>query len=346
MLKQIRKKIDEELDIFLKNDTLALSLAKTNHSLYRELSRFVLNGGKRIRPSLFILAYEGFSASKTKSIYKTAIAFELLHDFFLIHDDIIDRSDLRRGLPSIHRALSGKINPSSGLSLKGSDLAIIAGDILFSFALRAFLSAQNYSKNALPALEEFINCSFYTEVGEYIEMLESLKPIAKVKKDDIYKIYELKTAKYTFSYPLSIGAQLAQAPKKTTKALYNYGILLGTAFQIQDDIIGLFSNENKSGKSSLSDLNEAKKTILIYNAFKKACPGDKKIIKTLLSKPRANQQDLKKIRSLVEKTGSLTLAKKEVNLYFNKSKKILDGLKIKRRQKEELNLFAKQILGI
>ncbi len=347
MLKQIRKKIDREIDIFFKKDKLALDLAKSNFSLYKELRKFSLSSGKRIRPSLFVLAYEGLRTKKTKDIYKTAVSFELLHDFFLIHDDIIDRSDLRRGVPSIHKILSRvETKTSTGLGPNGSDLAIIAGDILFSLAMRAFLSSKVCSKNCLKALDKFISCSFYTEIGEYIEMLETTKSIEDVKKEDIYKIYELKTAKYTFSYPLSIGAELASAPEKTIKGLFNYGISVGIAFQINDDILGLFANEEKSGKSSFSDLNEAKKTLLVWRAFQAGSLKDKKAIKRLLGKAKINKQDLYTMRIIVEKTGSLAYAKKEINRYFSKSQKFLLTLKMKEAQKQELNLFTKRILGV
>ncbi len=346
MLKQIRKKIDEQLKIFFASDELALSLTKSNLLLYKELRNFVLSKGKRIRPALFVLAYDGLTTRKSKDIYKTAISFELLHDFFLIHDDIIDRSDLRRGAPSIHKALAKNLKHSANIGPSGSDLAIISGDILFSLALKAFLSSEAYSNNSFKALNKFINCSFYTELGEYIEMLESIKNIAQVKKEDIYKIYKLKTARYTFSYPLSIGAELASASKKTIKDIFDYGIYVGIAFQIKDDILGLFANEEKSGKSSLSDLNEAKKTLLIWKAFQTASSKDKKAIKTLLFKTKINKQDLYMMRSIVERTGSLTYAKKEINRYYSQSQKILTSLKMKEVQKRELNLFTKRILGI
>ena len=346
MLKQIRKKIDEQLKMFFTNDELALGLAKSNLLLYKELRSFVLSRGKRLRPALFVLAYEGLAIRKSKDIYKTAVSFELLHDFFLIHDDIIDRSDLRRGAPSIHKALDKHLKHSGNTGPNGSDLAIISGDILFSLALKAFLSSETYSKNSFKALGKFINCSFDTEIGEYTEMLESIKNITQVKKEDIYKIYQLKTARYTFSYPLSIGAELASAPKKTIKGLFDYGISVGIAFQIRDDILGLFANEEKSGKSSLSDLSEAKKTLLVWRAFKTASPKDKETIKTLLEKTKINKQDLYKMRSIVEKTGSLTYVKKEINRYYTQSQKILSALKLKKAQKQELNLFTKRILDI
>jgi geranylgeranyl diphosphate synthase type I len=346
MLKQIRKKIDKQLKMFFAKDRLALNLAKLNCQLYRELSKFVLSKGKRIRPALFVLAYEGLANKKTKTIYKTAVSFELLHDFFLIHDDIIDRSDLRRGTPSIHRVLAKSLKDSAKTGPNGNDLAIISGDILFSLALKSFLSSEKYSKNSLKALSKFIDCSFYTELGEYIEMLESIKDITQVREEDIYEIYKLKTARYTFSYPLSIGAELASAPPKSIKGLFNYGISVGIAFQIKDDILGLFANEAKSGKSSLSDLNESKKTLLIWKAFQAACPKDKKTIRVLLSKAKINKKDLCTMRYIVEKTGSLSYAKKEINRYYLNSQKILAGLKMKKEQKNELNLFTKHILGV
>jgi geranylgeranyl diphosphate synthase type I len=345
MLKQIRKKIDAQIKDYLETEDLCLKLLKIQPSLHKELSKFAQNGGKRTRPLLFILAYEALAKKKTNKIYKTAVAFELLHDFLLIHDDIIDRSDIRRGSPSIHKVLSSKIKCSLSTNANGNDFAIIAGDIMFSLALKAFLSSAEYSKNSGKAMGKFIDCSFFTELGEYIEMIESTRDIAKAKESVIYKIYELKTARYTFSYPLSIGAELASAGKKITNDLFEYGLLIGVAFQIKDDILGLFADEKKSGKSSLSDLNEGKKTLLIFKAYQNSNSKDKKLINSALKKKRITHKDLKAIGQIVKKSGSLDYANKAIKERFLQSQKLLSKIKMKPSVKKELNSLAKNILG-
>jgi geranylgeranyl diphosphate synthase type I len=345
MLKQIRKKIDAQIKDYLETEDLCLKLLKMQPSLHKELNKFAQNGGKRIRPLLFVLAYEALAKKKTNKIYKTAIAFELLHDFLLIHDDIIDRSDIRRGSPSIHKVLSSKTKGLLSTNVNGNDFAIIAGDIMFSLALKAFLSSTANLKNSNKAMSKFIDCSFFTELGEYIEMIESTKDITKVKESVIYKIYELKTARYTFSYPLSIGAELASANKKVISSLFEYGLLIGVAFQIKDDILGLFADEKKSGKSSLSDINEGKKTLLISKAYQNSNSKGRKLINSALKKKKITHKDLKAIGQIVKKSGSLDYAKKAIEERFLQSQKLLSNIKMRKAIKKELNLLAKNILG-
>ena len=331
MIEKIKDKINKELNIFIKDTDKIYSLSKVSPLLLKTIKEFILRKGKRVRPILFVISYLGYSKKRAKNLYKCAISLELLHDFLLVHDDIIDKSDIRRNRPSLHKVFNNYLKRYKDAKFSGQDLAIVAADIIYAMAIGAFLSIKENKKEK--ALKKLIDASIYTEIGEFIELINQLKPIDKIKQKDVYQIYDYKTSYYTFSYPLSIGATLAKANKKEIKKLTQYGLLLGRAFQIKDDILGMFSEEKKTGKSALSDLGQGKRTILIWYAYKHSNNKDKSIIKRILSKKHTKRADLLRIRKIITKSGSLNYAKNEIENIIKKTKKLNRQLKIKKRYK-------------
>ena len=238
------------------------SLSRISPLLFKTIKDYILRKGKRVRPTLFIIGYLGFKKNPAPGLYASALSLELLHDFLLAHDDIIDKSDVRRGKPSMHRVLSDYLRKYKNIKFGGEDLTIAAADIMYAMAIHTFLFIKENRQRKEKALRKLIEAAIDTGSGEFAELLYGIKDIKNLNKQDIYRIYDLKTAYYTFSCPLSAGAILAGAKKQQTDLLYNYGIYLGRAFQIKDDILGIFGNENKIGKSTLTDLREGKKTLL------------------------------------------------------------------------------------
>jgi geranylgeranyl pyrophosphate synthase len=139
-----------------------------------------------------------------------------------------------------------------------------------------------------------------------------VKDIRETTKNDIYRIYDYKTANYTFASPLTMGAILAGADKKKVNELFNYGMILGRAFQIKDDIIGIFADSAETGKSSLTDIREAKKTILIWYTYNHCDYKAKRIIDKVFSGKCAGKSELIKIRKLISESGGLEYAKREI----------------------------------
>ena len=264
MFLKIRNKVESELADFLRDIDKTYHLKRISPILFESINEFARRSGKRIRPTLFVIGYLGYSGKTAPFLYRSAASLELLHDFMLVHDDIIDKSNTRRGQPSMHVVLNRYLKNRHDIKFTGEDLAIIAGDVIYAMALHAFLSVREDARNKEASFKKLIEAALYTGTGEFIELILSLKNVDAITKNDIYKVYDLKTANYTFSTPLVMGATLAGAPKKEINKLYNYGIYLGRAFQIQDDILGTFSEEKEIGKSNTTDLQEAKKTILIW----------------------------------------------------------------------------------
>lgn len=297
-----------------------------------------------MRPILFVIGYRAFSKKNPQGLYRTALSLELLHDFMLVHDDIIDKSPTRRGKPSVHAALNKYLNHHKGLKFSGEDLALVIGDVIYALAINSFLSVKEDMKHKEAALKKLTEAAFYTGSGEFIELIYGIKPIDEITREDIYKIYDFKTATYTFAAPLSMGAILAGAKEKEAKKLFDYGILLGRAFQIKDDILGIFASLKETGKSNLTDLQEAKKTILIWHAYKHSKPKDKSTIKKILSKNKVNKTDLLKIRKIIESCGSLKYARNEIDALIRKAENLIQTSKMSSGFRNCLNAYSKKLL--
>ena len=348
MFREMKDKIDNELLVFVTNLNSKYSLKSISPILYKTIKGFILGDGKRVRPILFIVGYLGYSKKAAKGLYASAVALELLHDFLLVHDDIVDKSPTRRGKPSMHVMLQKylDINKSKKIKFNGQDLSIIAGDIIYAMAIEAFLSIKEDYPRKENALRHFIKAAAYTGAGEFIELLSGIKNIKNTTKADIYKIYDYKTAHYTFSAPLSTGAILAGASSGQVKSLNSYGIALGRAFQIKDDIIGIFGNEKKIGKSTLSDLQEAKKTLLVWQAYRNSNLTGKRTINNVLTKKKVTRNDLKTMKTIIKDSGALNYAKAEMITLAKQSQKLLASLKIGKKYKTFLSSYAQQILKI
>lgn len=301
--------------------------------LYESIREFSLREGKRIRPILLILSYKGFSPKGKRispSIYNASTCIELLHNFMLIHDDIIDRSDLRRGKPTLHRLLGRTVKTKDQKKL-GYDLGIVAGDIVYALAIDAFLAIKEPPPRKERALKYFIQTAAFTAMGEFIDTIHGVEKLNRVKETDVFLNYTLKTARYTFDCPLVIGAILAGADNRDIKKLSELGIMIGQAFQIQDDIIGIFETEKNIGKSILSDLDESKKTLLVCHANETLSLQKRKMFLKYFNKRKKTYNDLVAVRKIFVEAGSLQYCMDQVNTRIEKTFKKLNSLKMQEK---------------
>lgn len=346
MFLEIKNRIEKELSIYIRGIDKAYSLSRISPVLFRSIKEFISRKGKRVRPMLFVVGYLGFAKKPAPGLYRSAISLELLHDFMLVHDDIIDKSDTRRGKPSMHAMLNKYIEGRKNIKFSGQDLTIVIGDVMFAMAMHSFLSIKENPRRKEASLRKLIEAAFYTGSGEFIELLYGIKDMEEIKKSDIYKIYDLKTANYTFASPLVMGAVLAGASKKETDKLFDFGIALGRAFQIKDDIIGLFSEEAQIGKSNLTDLQEAKKTILVWRAYQRSNKKNRSAIKNILKKELIGKADLVKMREIVSESGALDYAKKEVSVLIKQAEYSIEASKMRPLYKNRLNEYSRKLLTL
>ena len=345
MIDTLKKRIDQSLATFMDRVKKDYKFQLVNPVLYDSIREFSLRKGKRIRPLLLILSYLGYCNKNKKistSLYNASTCIEMLHTFMLIHDDIIDRSDLRRCKPTLHKLLGKTIKTADSKKL-GYDLGIIAGDIVYALAIDAFLSIKETPRRKERALKYFIQTAAFTAMGEFIDTVYGVEKLSRVKEKDVFLNYTLKTARYTFDCPLVVGAILAGADDKDITRLSELGILIGQAFQIQDDIIGIFGSQKNIGKSILSDLVESKKTLLVCHAYQKLRGQKRQLFMKYFNKPKKNYQDLIAVRKIFINAGSLTYSIEEIQRRVHKALSILDKLKMKNKYR---NVIKEAVLPL
>ncbi|HZE87392.1 MAG TPA: polyprenyl synthetase family protein [Methylomirabilota bacterium] len=269
-----------------------------------------VSGGKMIRGFLVMLGYSIATEKSNAAIYPITAAFEILHASLLIHDDIIDKSLLRRGKKTVHYKLGG-----THYALSQS---ICLADMGFFIANKTIATSDFPSALKIQALTFFSEMMVNTIAGEMLDVRFS--QMKNKKKRDVLLIHKLKTAYYTIIWPLIIGATLGGAKKTTHDALALFGESLGLAFQIHDDILGVFGEEHIIGKSAISDIAEGKNTLLITHALQKASEEQKKILKTYYGKGTLTKKQHKTIKKIFIETGSLAYSQQQAKAYVTKSK--------------------------
>jgi geranylgeranyl pyrophosphate synthase len=237
----------------------------TEYALFSDATR----GGKGIRGRLVKLGYRIAGGNEDGEIEKIASAFEMLHASLLIHDDVIDKGLTRRGKPTVYKAL--------GENHYAVSQAICLGDMGFFTATKMIAESGFGSELKARVLSLFSDIMIDTIRGEMLDVKLSLPGQEKLE-EDVLTIHKLKTAYYTVVGPLTIGAMLGGADESQLRLLRRFGENIGMAFQIQDDILGVFGDEREIGKSTTSDIEENKNTLLITYALEKATTAQRKIL--------------------------------------------------------------------
>lgn len=256
--------------------TKALKIDAQYAVFIKILEEFTMRGGKRIRPAFMYFSYLACGGNDKAEIMKAARSVELLQTFLLMHDDLIDRSDLRRGQPTAHRMFEKefeRLDLSGDREHLGQSTAMICGDIAHMLAYDSLMETNFPFGRREKARKLFDRIMFDTAYGWYREMLNTMK--AEVAEDEVLRAMEYVSARYTIAGPVGLGAVLAGGSEKNLKILTKYGLKLGVAFQIQDDILGMFGDEKEVGKPVNSDLMEGKKTLL-YTKLLTKLEGKKK----------------------------------------------------------------------
>lgn len=323
---QVQKRLESFFDRKIKEaKKIDPIIAKTA----RYLADQTLNGGKRIRAALAVQGYLAGGKKINSAIYDIGAAMELIHSYLLIHDDIIDQDALRRGRPSMHCRFSNSFSknmPPAHRDHLGRSLAILAGDISSVWAYELFTKSNFSDKQKMEALNEMNRMIFKCGAGEILDVAIELKN--HPKESDILKVQIYKTASYTIEGPLAIGAVLGEAKPSVVKTLREFARPLGIAFQIQDDILGLFGNEKEVGKPIGSDLRQGKITLLILRALKSANNIQKRIIQTALGNENISKKQINDVRAAVQQTSSLAYSQNLVQKFSNQSKNILTDFRL------------------
>lgn len=261
-------------------------------------------GGKRFRPLLVIRTHDELGGTNPTAAVDVATAFELLHTAFLLHDDLIDNDLLRRGQPNLAGSERDRAR-AAGLSerqaaLWGHASAVLAGDLLIHFA-QSMIARIDVAHDQRTALLDLLDESmFITAAGELADVALSIG-LHTAELPHVLDMTSHKTANYSFCGPLRAGAILAGADDETLSLLGDYGNLVGIAYQLQDDLLGVFGDEAATGKSSLGDLRENKMTPLIAYARSTSSWAS---VDHLLGKPDLRDDEAELLRGMLELCGA------------------------------------------
>ncbi|MEV6235885.1 polyprenyl synthetase family protein [Lentzea sp. NPDC051838] len=255
-----------------------------------ELRAFVFSGGKRLRPLLCLLGWQGaLSTSPPDELAAAAASFELFHTAALIHDDIMDASDTRRGRPAVHRAV-------------GVPAAIIAGDMCWAWSDEMLRTSGLPERNLTAALPTIATMRTELMAGQYLDV--SPPGLEEARLAHAHRVNLLKTSRYTVVRPLQVGGILAGASPELLEVYQQAGELLGSAFQLRDDLLGVYGSPCETGKPNGDDLRNGKRTVLVALALRGADDRQTHLLRTHLGDPQLTDDEAAALRDVITDTGA------------------------------------------
>lgn len=307
----------------LVNDFIAhLPYERQPHSLYEPVEYVLSAGGKRIRPVLMLLAYNLFKEDP-ESILMTASGLETYHNYTLLHDDLMDKADVRRGRPTVHKKWD-------------DNTAILSGDSMLVLAYERVAQCEN------DKLRDVLSCFTETalQIGEGQQYDMEFETRDDVREEEYIEMIRLKTS-VLLACALKIGAILAGASNEDQENLYHFGECIGLAFQLQDDFLDVYGDEKVFGKAIGGDICNNKKTYMLINALLKAEGEDKVALEKWISAEQFDRAEkVSAVTDIYNRLGIDALAKAKMEEYYQKAEGYLDAVSVATERKAELHQYA------
>lgn len=337
-----RKEVDRRLKVFLSEKIdLASKISEHYETLWRFVDESITAGGKRIRPYIVLLAYSAYVDSKDKNFevaYSTGLAMELLHNAMLVHDDIIDKDLVRHGVDNVAgryiKLYAKDINDEKRIHHYADSAAIIAGDLLISSSRSLISSNPDIDNEVLVKISELMDEAIFRVCGG--ELLDT-EASFRDSRASAMTIASEKTSSYSFEIPLAVGATLAGASESEIESLSReFGRSLGIAFQIQDDILGVFGDEAILGKSTSGDIREGKRTYMVEKFYEMASDEQKSNFELAFGNDNATHEEEGLARSALKDSGALEATKSEISRLANYMQEVVEKLSISAEYKKLL----------
>ena len=344
-LPRIRDRVGRVLDGFLGGQRAVLAEISPDMLPWLDATTGLLAGGKRLRPAFCYWGWRGAGGEDGPEIHAAAAALELLHASALVHDDVMDASDTRRGQPSVHRRFAAR-HASGGwrgsAESFGTGTAILVGDLLLTWTDQLF-HASGLPPAALARGQQVLDAMRVEVIsGQYLDLLGQAAGDGTVAS--ALRVVRFKSAKYTIERPLHLGAALAGphgcGDQPVTAAFTRYGIPLGVAFQLRDDILGVFGNPAQTGKPASDDLREGKRTVLVAIARDRASRAQREVLDRRLGDPLLTEDGAGQIRAILTGTGAVSECERMIDASVAEALSALGDAPITSRAKGALAELA------
>lgn len=333
--KEIDKEIGKNFDTYIREAAKKDAVVADALAYAKEIA---LAGGKRLRPALFYYSYIGLGGKEKTKALTVAAAIELVHLFLLVHDDIIDNGEIRHGKTTLHKKYAQKAQRFFGGAANeeyGKSMAIIIGDLIYAMAIDMLATSGFKAADGAKAVSALQRIVSNTIIGQSQDIFISCKK--NFSEKEVLAMYENKTARYTFEGPLHLGMILAgKEDAITRRALSRFALPLGIAFQIQDDVAGVFGSEKKTGKSNVSDIAEGKRTLLVVKAKRSASKAQAKTMDRILGNKAVTRTEVEEFKNILIGTGALAYVQAVADSHIARGKKELQKIEMKKESKEFL----------
>ncbi|MGC4788883.1 polyprenyl synthetase family protein [Micromonospora sp. DT178] len=310
----LRQRIDKALTEFLASQRAWMAgVDDALAPLAEAIEAFVLGGGKRLRPAFAYWGFRGAGGVDTDQVVTALAALEFVQASALIHDDLMDRSDTRRGEPAVHRRFAARHRASSwggDADGFGDAAAILLGDLSLVWSDELLHSAGLDPHTVARARPVFDAMRTEVTVGQYLDVLTQVTGDTSVERAG--KVARYKSAKYTVERPLLLGAALADASAEVRAAYSAYGLPLGEAFQLRDDVLGVFGDPAQTGKPAGDDLREGKRTYLVAAALETTDGAGRELLLGGLGDPGLDEAGVTRLRELIDGSGALARTEQRI----------------------------------
>lgn len=331
---RLRSEFSRALDDFIAGQRAILADISAELAPCADAITDLLAGGKRLRAAFCYWGWRACGGPDGPPIMTAAAALELLHASALVHDDVMDDSDTRRGQPSVHKRFEARHTTEAWLGQPtrfGAGAAILIGDLLLAWTdemLRTSGLPADSVWHGLKVLD-----SMRTEVlaGQFLDLAAQVSGSSEVAK--ALRVVTYKSAKYTVERPLQLGAALRAHDQgglgqAVAAAFTSYGIPLGIAFQLRDDVLGVFGDPEQTGKPVIDDLREGKRTVLLALARERSDPAEAAVLDRCVGDPALTEQAAGQVRSVIENTGALAECEQMISVNLKEALSALDGAPI------------------
>jgi geranylgeranyl diphosphate synthase type I len=325
----LRVRVQKRLDEFVGLQQSILDDVSPDVAPLADALTDLIRGGKRLRPAFAYWGWRGAGGADCEAAMAAATSLELLQACALIHDDVMDGSDTRRGMPAVHRRFATLHRGNEWLGSPegfGLGAAVLLGDLCLSWADELLLTCGLPTDSLLRGKPVYDLMRTELMAGQYLDLLEQAMGGGSAER--AMRVIRFKSAKYTIERPLHLGAALAGAPDELVVAYSGYGLPLGEAFQLRDDVLGVFGDPAQTGKPAGDDLREGKRTVLVATAVEAASPAQAALLRRHLGDPALDATGVAALREVITDTGALAHVEALIGALTDQSLRALEHAEV------------------